>query len=772
MDNALFYADMVTTIDPYGGELTIGTGPVDPQQLSFMYLLKLIRTDKGMHIDILATVSAVLLGFLALLGSRRRRCGSKAFLIPLWVAYTVSYTIVSYTIGLVQSFDGPNPPDSQLLWGVGLLLLLGSADTISAFSRHDVEQCKGMQAQHTVQTLLVLWLLFTRRSSDLSYGRWVITLFFLLCWVYSIFKMAQRIKALRMASSDHGLVRSAKVVADYMQAAVVVRSDDGHGDDTSSSSSRERDMMTGCKYLVLGEDEDASPPSGPHYLTRVPVVDHGKVVTIDMIWKHDGDLLSSDDDKGARALKDTCLSFALFKLLKRRFCGLEIAEAGDPRTKDFVINGLLAGGYERAFRVVEVELSFLYDFFYTKYPALFPASRVLAVVRFFYLLGFLKMLRDFAQNAVWYAKRPADASLYFMFTNFNDLLFVAMIMAIDIMQQLATGYSNWAVVHFVCDYVRNTTSCCKPSCCWPSRCFNRIRQALIKWVAARRAQKKLSHWDHMLGQYSLLRSFDYHPSITNALSRLTLRLIEPTSEGRSREPDVRLGDEVKEAVLRSLKDSHGRLTNGWSSVRRISKERDGDLLWACRLPTHTHTVLVWHIATALCDVVEDDDPTATTTSDDDRRHRLIATSLSGYCAYLLAFIPEMLPDHSYAAKQILDAVVLEARHHLGRAKDMPERCKEMLLRLGAAAGGARVEDTPILQLGARLGSLLVAVDKARRWKLLAEFWAELVLFLSPSDNADVHAENLARGGQFMTHLWALLTHAGILERDDIPAPVV
>nr|CAB3504088.1 unnamed protein product [Digitaria exilis] len=191
-----------------------------------------------------------------------------------------------------------------------------------------------------------------------------------------------------------------------------------------------------------------------------------------------------------------------------------------------------------------------------------------------------------------------------------------------------------------------------------------------------------------------------------------------------------------------------------------------------RLPTHTHTVLVWHIATALCDVVEDDDPTATTTSDDDRRHRLIATSLSGYCAYLLAFIPEMLPDHSYAAKQILDAVVLEARHHLGRAKDMPERCKEMLLRLGAAAGGARVEDTPILQLGARLGSLLVAVDKARRWKLLAEFWAELVLFLSPSDNADVHAENLARGGQFMTHLWALLTHAGILERDDIPAPVV
>ncbi|KAF8717544.1 hypothetical protein HU200_025801 [Digitaria exilis] len=652
MDNALFYADMVTTIDPYGGELTIGTGPVDPQQMSFMYLLKLIRTDKGMHIDILATVSAVLLGFLALLGSRRRRGGSKAFLIPLWVAYTVSYTIVSYTIGLVQSFDRPNPPDSQMLWGPpraaptpsrpSAAMTWSSARACrhsTPFRRCSSSGCSSPGGAATSPTGGG-----SSRSSSSSAG----------CTASSRWPRGSR----RCAwSSDHGLVRSAKVVADYMQAAVVVRSDDGHGDDTSSSSRRERDMMTGCKYLVLGEDEDASPPSVPHYLTRVPVVDHGKVVTIDMIWKHDGDLLGSDDDKGARALKDTCLSFALFKLLKRRFCGLEIAEAGDPRTKDFVINGLLAGGYERAFRVVEVELSFLYDFFYTKYPALFPASRVLAVVRFFYLLGFLKMLRDFAQNAVWGAKRPADVSNYYMFTNFNDLLFVAMIMAIDIMQQLATGYSNWAIL-------------------------------------------------------------------------------------RSREPDVRLGDEVKEAVLRSLKDSHGRLTNGWSSVRRTAKERDGDLLWACRLLTHTHTVLVWHIATTFCDVVEDDDPTS---SDDDR---LIATSLSGYCAYLLAFIPEMLPDHSYAAKQILDAVVLEARHHLGRAKDMPERCKEML------------------------GSLLVAVDKARRWKLLAEFWAELVLFLSPSDNADVHAENLARGGQFMTHLWALLTHAGILERDDIPAPVV
>ena len=111
------------------------------------YLLTLIRSDKGTHIDILATSGAVLLAFQALLGSRRRRCRSKVFLLILEAAYTVSYVLVSYTIGLIQAFNSPNPAQSQLLWAV-VLLLLGSVDTISAFSRHDVEQSKGMQAKH------------------------------------------------------------------------------------------------------------------------------------------------------------------------------------------------------------------------------------------------------------------------------------------------------------------------------------------------------------------------------------------------------------------------------------------------------------------------------------------------------------------------------------------------------------------------------------------------------------------------------------------------
>jgi hypothetical protein len=54
--------------------------------------------------------------------------------------------------------------------------------------------------------------------------------------------------------------------------------------------------------------------------------------------------------------------------------------------------------------------------------------------------------------------------------------------------------------------------------------------------------------------------------------------------------------------------------------------------------------------------------------------------------------------------------------------------------------------------------------------VLADLWAELVLFLAPSSNADIHAEKLAAGGEFMTHLWTLLIHAGILERPSSSTP--
>jgi hypothetical protein len=50
---------------------------------------------------------------------------------------------------------------------------------------------------------------------------------------------------------------------------------------------------------------------------------------------------------------------------------------------------------------------------------------------------------------------------------------------------------------------------------------------------------------------------------------------------------------------------------------------------------------------------------------------------------------------------------------------------------------------------------------ADRWKLLAEFWVKALVYAVPSDKVEEHLQHLSQGGELITHLWALLYHAGI-----------
>ena len=51
--------------------------------------------------------------------------------------------------------------------------------------------------------------------------------------------------------------------------------------------------------------------------------------------------------------------------------------------------------------------------------------------------------------------------------------------------------------------------------------------------------------------------------------------------------------------------------------------------------------------------------------------------------------------------------------------------------------------------------------------MLGKFLEELLLFLAPTDNVDIHTEVLGTGDEFMMPLWVLLAHVGVL---DCPAP--
>ena len=53
----------------------------------------------------------------------------------------------------------------------------------------------------------------------------------------------------------------------------------------------------------------------------------------------------------------------------------------------------------------------------------------------------------------------------------------------------------------------------------------------------------------------------------------------------------------------------------------------------------------------------------------------------------------------------------------------------------------------ILKRGAVLGKRLLVdiTDNELRWKILADFWADMMLFMAPSDDTTVHGEYLTNG---------------------------
>ncbi|GLT65884.1 hypothetical protein SLA2020_382850 [Shorea laevis] len=174
-----------------------------------------------------------------------------------------------------------------------------------------------------------------------------------------------------------------------------------------------------------------------------------------------------------------------------------------------------------------------------------------------------------------------------------------------------------------------------------------------------------------------------------------------------------------------------------------------NFFWACRFETPTHVVLVWHVATSLCKIGSR--PMCLS-----NENFIIASAQSGYCAYLVAFAPRLICINATVSMFIFEQVIKEARGILSSVLDNDIYQKLMNL---PDRGGHR-----IIQKGSRLANDVQQIQNDERdflWKDLADFWEEYMLFLSPSGDPMAHVEHLAKGGEFVTHLWALLSHVGI-----------
>jgi hypothetical protein len=668
-------------------------------------------------------VTTILIAFLVVFGSCRRRSHNKWLKNSICIAYGLPMYLITYTLGQMQSMTFHN--ELIGVWARFLVIFFGSADCISVYSLEENDNPKRFSLEVLVKVYVLGWLI---RKSEIDITIKVRIMLYLL-FLIAIIRTAERSEAFNLASRSYGLVRNTKLIADFMAY------------EHTLSDEVDPVCMKGYKYLVKGEEKEKVTAIPPHYQNQLKLT--REAITIDMIWECKGTLLSSTGDPDGR-LKDICLSYALYRLLCRRFVGYPLYETSKEKTWNFVRNGLFSkeGDHERAFRVIEVELAFLYDLFYTKYAVCFATrgtfkSRsyqlILVIVACVAMVPFLKH----------YHAPTGDCNITVYGRNVDVLVTEIVIVAIflmELVQYIVLSFSDWAKVHWLCCYVK------KPS--WQNnKCIEKILQIVCH-------RKWLKPWGRNLGQYSLLESYNYNPSRLLYNSWITPYIDTPRN-GQTESNRIKLPLEVKKAIIVSLKTTNGqRLKNGEASLQRNGVENE--LSWACRLETQTHVIMVWHIATSICEI-----EFKPANLQMESEHFIVANALSKYCAYLVAFAPRFLPDHSYITEVIFDQVVEEARDVLNGCNSATSKHEKMITI------GERDHYGKIVRKGVVLANHLKTriTDNERRWKILAEFWADMMLFMTPSDDSTIHAEYLAKGGEFVTHLWALLSHAGILKRD-------
>lgn len=199
-----------------------------------------LRTVQGslLRLEAVVLLSALILAALVLYGSANRRSSDKLLRGAMWMAYSMSYVVVSYAVGIIQ--DGPFRGETFVLWAAALLLIQASAYSAPVHSRRDVDQRKKLLLQHVLQTGLVLWLIVNATGHNASY-RAAIWAF----WALNVLKTAAKIAEMIEVSRPDLSVR---VVAEYMAEYMA------EADGVQQQPAADPATMQGYAYIFHGEE--------------------------------------------------------------------------------------------------------------------------------------------------------------------------------------------------------------------------------------------------------------------------------------------------------------------------------------------------------------------------------------------------------------------------------------------------------------------------------------------------------------------------------------
>ncbi|XP_037428865.1 uncharacterized protein LOC119294721 isoform X1 [Triticum dicoccoides] len=740
----------------------------------------------------------------------------------------VSDSIVLYALGAMQTAKFKN----QLfpVWALVLVSFRYNVDFISGYGVHDRHGRRFMEWRNVVKLLGSAFLNLSRGS------RFARPLWSLLA--LQILRSWYRFHAhfLALNSVWHG--KSSEIVKEHMRA----------GPHTSNWKPEDcnPENMEGYKYLVHGETERSINFKKPRYVMYIDTAqnvqqakrrsasnqERSSLVTLDKIWGCCRHLLEPGNKQGNDP-KDLSLAFALSRLLRCRLEDVTLEQEIFRINRKLVKTKILEEqNTDRAFRVMELQLSFVNDYFNSRYPMVFWSG-------FFSLFSNLLLSTVTFGVVCWlavdirkvYTPPENDRAHVVHGINIDMMItwvFMFFMLFKEIWEMVSYLVSNWTRLLLVCSYAQ-----------WKEeRTRNRCMEGIISSFFKSKITSK--QWHGHIDQYVFLESYDAR--FWNFLHHITTGMVPKKDDGATLSNAIDVPECVKAAILKRLcaslqklnspgivqdesdnpnrEDEELIIRSGCSLPKAITSLSDADCDrkkrygWACYdLPTCSHVILVWHIATSLCEMKLAQDhgidlrkhgfmnsllsyftscrslnpskkgcsPSKPYLVDVDEKSKekkkvneklpdklqkmyITANSLSRYCAYLLVSKPDLLPDSFYVPKMVLQETVTHARDDILKNCDSLQRRYDKLMEeakvIEDADGVMKNED--VVRLGAKLGKELIDQESQEEcWEILSGVWADLLVHIAPTWNAEAHKQCLESGGEFITYIWALLWHCGI-----------
>ncbi|KAF0902415.1 hypothetical protein E2562_016250 [Oryza meyeriana var. granulata] len=654
--------------------------------------------------------------------------------------------------------------------------------------RKKVEEIR-MQAWHTgtvERAGRVAWLGSLVFFNVSAAGRKAV---FGILWILCAVKLVQRITYTEVGKRSFAYGKNAKLVISYM--AQILQKDVEH-----DSHHVGDEFLKRCKYLVMGEEDLVIEPIPSGY--RITSDIDAAVTTVGKIWSlAESDHLLASLDKDQR-LRRLCLSFALFKLLRRSFERLPaMTDAETRHCRDLIFRGLYNGGggdeagaADTLFQVMSDEANFLSEYYHSVVPVVLASPFFLlanyVLLPLVVLVLCLVVVVLCGNGDVLFSFRSIQSDSYTMSSGVVNMamcllqtvktsppaFFTSIDLSITLLLFLIMVYeevwefavfvlSNWFMVSLLHRYTANPQ--------WRD-------SAVFSWAIRRilwARSKMLSHHGLRFKQFSVLGS-----------CRLSLTLPDAVTLALPILPTVPVPGQVKHSIAdylnKSLYDGDDAFaaSNGRSAVAEHA-----ELLPFCDESNGVaEVILTWHIATGILEEKCPPPPQALS-------NVVATTRLSEYLAYLVAFHPELLPGNQDNTELVFQAMNDELKQVLGfwgyHLPPLLGRSRRFECDMVMAAGVSErpPETAPtVLQKGAALGGALV--EKARKegsgageagvWKVVGDVWVELAVYVaSASDEESVtgHRKVLPEGGEFVTVLWTLATQTGISHRPAVTPPV-